>query len=304
MITEVSSFQLETIRDFHPTVSVLLNITPDHLDRHKTMENYAAAKARIFENQTAADFFIVNRDDPVSWELAARCKAAVFPFSRRLPLERGAFVRDGQIVLRAGEGGDVIFCSADELRIPGAHNLENALAAAAAAFCAGVPPESAARTLRRFAGVPHRLEFVDAVDGVRFVNDSKGTNPDSSVKAIEATAPNIFLIAGGYDKNADFAGFAGAFGGKVKRLLLLGKTAEKIKKAAADAGFYDAEICGDMESCVRTGFRLAEKGDTVLLSPACASWDMYACFEERGAHFKRCVEDIKAARMANDTEEI
>jgi UDP-N-acetylmuramoylalanine--D-glutamate ligase len=292
-VLELSSFQLETVRDFRPAVSVLLNITPDHLDRHKTMENYAAAKARIYMNQTEEDFFVVNIDDAAAYALSAGCRASVFPFSRRRELDFGAFVSDGQILVRGASGDTAALCGTDELGMRGAHNLENALAAAAASFCAGIPADDVARVLRSFAGVAHRTELVDTIDGVRFVNDSKGTNPDSSIKAVEATAPGILLIAGGYDKHADFDGFIASFGGKVKRLLLMGATAEKIREAATARGFRDITLCADMESCVETGFRAAQPGDTVLLSPACASWDMYACFEERGEHFKRCVRGIR-----------
>ncbi|MDR1573057.1 MAG: UDP-N-acetylmuramoyl-L-alanine--D-glutamate ligase [Clostridiales Family XIII bacterium] len=292
MVAELSSFQLETIRDFRPAVSVLLNITPDHLDRHKTPENYTAAKARIYMNQDASDRFVVNRDDAAAFALSEGCKASVFPFSRRRRLDVGAFVSDGQICVRGASGEEVRLCGTDELRIPGAHNTENALAAAAAAFCVGIPAADIARALRRFEGVAHRLELVDVKGGVRFVNDSKGTNPDSSIKAVEATAPGILLIAGGYDKHADFDAFVASFGGKVKRLLLMGATAEKIRDAAFACGFRDVTLCADMEACVTAGFRAARPGDTVLLSPACASWDMYACFEERGEHFKQCVRGL------------
>ncbi|MDR2089665.1 MAG: UDP-N-acetylmuramoyl-L-alanine--D-glutamate ligase [Clostridiales Family XIII bacterium] len=292
-VLELSSFQLETIRDFRPAVSVLLNITPDHMDRHGTMERYAAAKARIFMNQRAGDFFVVNRDDAAAFALSNACGATVVPFSRRGAAGAGAFVEDGRICARGAAGERIDLCGADELGIPGAHNLENALAAAAACLCAGIPAAAVARALRAFTGVAHRLELVDVIGGVRFVNDSKGTNPDSSIKAVEATAPGILLIAGGYDKHADFDAFIASFGGKVKRLLLMGATAEKLRDAAAARGFRDAELCADLEACVETAFRSARPGDTVLLSPACASWDMYTCFEERGEHFKRCVKGIK-----------
>jgi UDP-N-acetylmuramoylalanine--D-glutamate ligase len=184
-------------------------------------------------------------------------------------------------------------CGTDELVIPGAHNLENALAATAASWVAGIPIADIARVLRSFAGVEHRMELAGVINGVRFVNDSKGTNPDSSVKAVEATTPDILLIAGGYDKQADFTGFIDAFGGKVRRLFLMGATAERIRETAVSRGFEDIAMCADMEACVNAAFRAALPGDTVLLSPACASWDMYDCFEERGEHFKRCVRDIK-----------
>ncbi|MDR1245821.1 MAG: UDP-N-acetylmuramoyl-L-alanine--D-glutamate ligase [Clostridiales Family XIII bacterium] len=295
MVAELSSFQLETVRDFRPMVSVLLNITPDHMDRHKSMENYTETKARVFMNQRDGDFFVVNRDDGAAWDLALSggCKAAIIPFSRRRMLDFGVFVADGRIVLRGAFPESIDVCGTDELLIPGAHNLENALAATAASWVAGIPVADIARSLRAFAGVEHRLELADVIDGVRFVNDSKGTNPDSSAKALDATAPGIFLIAGGYDKHADFTSFIDSFGGKVRRLLLMGATAEKIKAAAFARGFDDVTLCADMETCVETGFRSAGAGDTVLLSPACASWDMYSCFEERGEHFKRCVRGIR-----------
>ncbi|MDR2770801.1 MAG: UDP-N-acetylmuramoyl-L-alanine--D-glutamate ligase [Clostridiales Family XIII bacterium] len=292
-VMEMSSFQLETIRDFRPAVSVLLNLTPDHLDRHKTMENYADAKARIFMNQTESDCFVVNRDDAAAFALAERCAAKVVPFSRRRKLDLGACVEDGHICVRDASGELFVLCGTDELRIPGAHNLENALAAAAATLFAGIPAAAVIRALRDFAGVEHRLELVDVIGGVRFVNDSKGTNPDSSIKAVESAAPGILLIAGGYDKHADFDAFIASFGGKVKRLLLMGATAGKLAAAARARGFHDIVFCADMAVCVEEGFRAARPGDTVLLSPACASWDMYTCFEERGEHFKRCVRGIR-----------
>jgi UDP-N-acetylmuramoylalanine--D-glutamate ligase len=291
-VAELSSFQLETIRDFRPEVSVLLNITPDHLDRHKSMENYAAAKARVYMNQTESDCFVVNRDDAAAFATAARCAAKLVPFSRLQSRDMGAFVEDGRICVRDAAGERFALCGTDELKIPGAHNLENALAAAAATLFAGIPAADIARALRAFTGVAHRLELVDTIGGVRFVNDSKGTNPASSVKAVEATAPGILLIAGGYDKHADFDALVASFGGKVGKLLLMGATAEKIAAAAAARGFRDIVFCADMEACVEAGFRAARPGDTVLLSPACASWDMYGCFEERGEHFKRCVRGI------------
>ena len=291
-VTEISSFQLETTKEFHPHVSALLNITPDHMDRHHTMENYAKAKALIYQNQTENDFFVVNRDEPVSYALADACPATVVPFSRKEELEYGCFVKAGQIVIRDGKQEDQIVCKASELGIPGAHNLENALAATAIAYFAGVEISDIAKTLKSFGGVEHRLEYAGEVKGVRFVNDSKGTNPDASIKALEAIDTPIILIAGGYDKNSSFEEFLEAAKGKVKAFVLLGKTAPKIKETAEKMGFSAIYMEKDMEDCVRESFRLAEPGDTVLLSPACASWDMYTCFEQRGEHFKNCVENL------------
>lgn len=293
LVTETSSFQLETTRDFRPEVSALLNITPDHMDRHKTLENYAQAKAMIFKNQDESQYFVVNYDDEASWKLVEQCKAKVIPFSRKSALELGCFVLDGDIVIRNENGQCIDICSKDELKIPGAHNLENALAAVAVAYFAGISPEVIAETLREFDGVEHRLEFSGEVDGVRFVNDSKGTNPDASIKAIEAMKDGIILIAGGYDKGSDYEAFIKAFQGKVKYLVLLGKTAPKIKETAERLGFTNNVMCRDMDECVKTAYKLASPGDTVLLSPACASWDMYTCFEQRGEHFKNCVRDLE-----------
>lgn len=293
LVTETSSFQLETTRYFKPEVSALLNITPDHMDRHKTLENYAQAKAMIFKNQDESQYFVVNYDDEESYKLIKQCTAKVIPFSRKVVLDLGCFVLDGSIVIKNEAGQCIDICGADELKIPGAHNLENALAAAALGYFAGISPEVIAKTFREFEGVEHRLEFSGEVDGVRFVNDSKGTNPDASIKAIEAMKGNIILIAGGYDKGSVYEEFINAFQGRVKHMVLLGKTAAKIKETAERLGFTNITMCKDMDECVKVGYKMAVPGDTVLLSPACASWDMYTCFEQRGEHFKNCVRDLE-----------
>ena len=293
LITEVSSFQLETIKDFRPLVSAILNMTPDHLDRHGTMESYMRAKANVFMNQKEGDRFVMNLDDPAVVGLSRSCKARVVPFSRKGELACGAFMKGGAISVRGDDGALTALCGAGDLLMPGAHNLENALAAAAISFFAGVDPAAIAVALRTFPGVEHRLEFVGEVHGVRFVNDSKGTNPDASAKAVEAIDGDIVLIAGGYDKKSDFGGLIGSFRGKVKHMALLGATAEAIREAASAAGFSNCVILKDMEECVGEAFALAGPGDTVLLSPACASWDMYGSFEERGADFKECVRRLE-----------
>jgi UDP-N-acetylmuramoylalanine--D-glutamate ligase len=293
LVTETSSFQLETTKYFKPEVSALLNITPDHMDRHKTIENYAQAKAMIFKNQDENQYFVVNYDDEESMKLVKQCPAKIVPFSRKAELDFGCYVLDGDIVIRNEQGQIIEICGKDELKIPGAHNLENALAAAAIGFFAGIPADVIAKTLREFEGVEHRLEFSGEVDGVRFVNDSKGTNPDASIKAIEAMKGGVILIAGGYDKGSVYEEFINAFDGKVKHLLLLGKTAPKIRETAERLGFMNITMCRDMDECVKAGYKLASPGDTVLLSPACASWDMYTCFEQRGEHFKNCVRDLE-----------
>lgn len=293
LITETSSFQLETVSQFKPKVSAILNLTPDHLDRHKSMENYGLAKANIFAAQDEDGYLVINYDDKVCYDLAQNCRATVVPFSRMEELELGAFVKDEHIVIKNEQGELVTFCRTDELSIPGTHNLENALAATAIAYFAGLSPEAITDALREFQGVEHRMEYCGTVDGVRFINDSKGTNTDASVKAIEAVKGGIVLIAGGYDKGSGFDELIEAFNGKVKHMVLLGTTAEAIRTTAEKHGFVNCVMAENMEECVKEGFRLAEPGDTVLLSPACASWDMYTSFEKRGEHFKECVKGLK-----------
>jgi len=293
LITETSSFQLETISRFKPAISAILNLTPDHMDRHETMEKYMDAKKRIYENQESSDFFIVNWDDKPLLEYTKDCRAKVIPFSRKEVLPLGAFVLEDQIVVRNLEGETFVICHKDQLQIPGAHNLENALCAAAITYFAGIDPAVIGKTLVGFLGVEHRMEFCGEINGVRYINDSKGTNPDASIKAIEAINGDIVLIAGGYDKGSTFEEFIGAFNGKVKALILLGKTGPKIKETAEKAGVTNIIMAKDMEECVRQASKLGVAGDTVLLSPACASWDMYSCFEQRGEHFKNCVDRLE-----------
>ncbi|MBN7774247.1 UDP-N-acetylmuramoyl-L-alanine--D-glutamate ligase [Clostridium aminobutyricum] len=294
LITETSSFQLETTKYFKPQVSAILNLTPDHMNRHHTMENYGAAKAKIYQNQDESGYFVVNYDDPGAYALRENCKKAkIVPFSRKVELEYGAFVKDAKIVLINDSGELIEFCGINELNIPGDHNLENALAAAAISYLAGIDPQVITDTLSAFQGVEHRLEYCGEIDGVRFVNDSKGTNPDASIKAIEAMQGGIILIAGGYDKGSDFTEFIQSFKGRVKHMVLLGKTAPIIKEQAEAVGFNRTTMAKNMEECVSIAFKLATPGDTVLLSPACASWDMYTCFEQRGEHFKTCVHGLE-----------
>lgn len=290
MITECSSFQLETADTFCPEVSALLNVTPDHLNRHKTMENYTAAKAKIFANQKEDSYYVYNADDEICRRTAEECRAVTVPFSRKEELEFGAFVKDGMLVIADGSSL-VTLCKTEELQIPGLHNLENALAAAAMAYFAGIPAEHIAHTLKTFQGVEHRIERCGVKNGVAFVNDSKGTNPDAAVKAV-ISFRDIILIAGGYDKGSEYGEFVASFDGRVKELVLMGATAEKIRAAAEDAGFNNIHMVRDMKEAVETSYRLALPGDTVLLSPACASWDMYAKFEDRGDDFKQCVREL------------
>ncbi|NLY71483.1 MAG: UDP-N-acetylmuramoyl-L-alanine--D-glutamate ligase, partial [Clostridiales bacterium] len=293
MITEISSFQLETTKTFHPHISAILNITPDHMDRHQTLENYAKAKSLIYQNQDEDDYCVINFDDKESYKLKDGCKAKLVPFSRTKALDFGVLVKDGTIVVKDMRGKAHDICKVDCITIPGDHNLENALAATAIAFFAGISPEIIRKTLMSFKGVEHRLELCGEINGVRFVNDSKGTNPDASIKAIEAIEDKIVLIAGGFDKGSSFDELIDAFIQKGRALILLGKTAMKIKDTAEKKGFTNIIVAKNMEECVRESIRVAEPGDTVLLSPACASWDMYTDFEQRGEHFKSCVKNLE-----------
>ena len=300
MVTEISSFQLETIDQFHPHISAILNLTPDHLDRHKTFEGYIAAKARITENQTLGDFFIYNEDDPETKKFADSVDHVLkVPFSAGKNSEalalmyNAAYVSGDDICVKKG-GKEYVICSVNDLQIPGKHNLENALAAAAICIFAGVKPKSVAKSLRAFKGVEHRLEFVREFKGVRYINDSKGTNPDASIKALEAMPAPIIIIAGGYDKHLDFTDYIKAMKGKVEYILLLGATADQIANTALENGFPDDRIikCNSLEVCVSSAAKLAEKGYTVLLSPACASWGMFDNYEQRGREFKRLVREL------------
>jgi UDP-N-acetylmuramoylalanine--D-glutamate ligase len=297
MITEISSFQLETIQDFKPHIAALLNITEDHLNRHKTMENYMDAKARIFMNQTKTDYLVVNYDDALAYQVAQRAKSQIIPFSRRTVLEKGCFVKDGNLMIRGlslGDKGETesLICPVKNIKLPGLHNLENAMAATCIAILSHIKIPIIKETLESFNSVEHRLEYVDTIQGVRFINDSKGTNPDSSIKAIESMEKDVVLIAGGMDKGSDFNALIDAFHDKIKHMVLLGETAEKIKRTAENKGFYAISIKNSMKECVEEAFRLAKPGYTVLLSPACASWDMYPNYEVRGKDFKNHVMQI------------
>ncbi|MDD6920486.1 MAG: UDP-N-acetylmuramoyl-L-alanine--D-glutamate ligase [Eubacteriales bacterium] len=291
-VAEVSSFQLETIEEFSPKVSAILNITPDHLDRHKTFENYADAKASIFINQNKEDYAVLNWDDEETRKLKDKCLAKVIFFSRVDDLEEGVCLVGNKITIKL-DGKEIEVCDISQLQIPGSHNIENALSAVAVTYCAGIDVDVIRKTLIAFAGVEHRLEYVDTIEGIRFVNDSKGTNKDASVKAVEAMVFPTILIAGGYDKKSDYKELIEAFGDKVKAMVLFGATAEKIKAEAESLGFYENYLEKDMAHSVRKAYALAKAGYTVLLSPACASWDMYKSFEDRGKDFKKCVKQIK-----------
>lgn len=289
LITETSSFQLETTRYFKPAVSAILNLTPDHLNRHHTMEAYGMAKAKIFANQSEDGYLIINYDDKACFKLAEKCRATVVPFSRKEILDFGAFVQDGKIVIKNQRGELVEICETKELKIIGAHNVENVLASSAICYFAGIEPEVIASAVKAFGGVEHRLEYCGEVDGIKYYNDSKGTNIDAALTALRAVAKNIILIAGGDAKGQVFDDFIRGFDGSVKKMLLMGRDANMISESADRLGFTDYIYCKDLDDCVRKASQIAEAGDTVLLSPACASWDMYDNFEQRGEHFKDCV---------------
>ncbi|MGV8145123.1 MAG: UDP-N-acetylmuramoyl-L-alanine--D-glutamate ligase [Alkaliphilus sp.] len=295
MVMEVSSFQLESVVEFHPKISVLLNITPDHLDRHKTMLNYKNAKANIFSKQNCNDYAVINFDDSVVRDIGKKITAKKVFFSSRQQLNEGIYVDKGHIVIRFEKKERVI--EIDKIKIPGNHNLENALAATAIAYIMGVETDVIKDTLETFEGVAHRLEFIDEVNGVRFINDSKGTNPCASIKAIEAVNSPIILIAGGMDKGSEFSEFIQAFDSKVKMMLVYGETAGKLYETALAEGFKKVLKVCDLEKAACIAFSNSIKGDTIMLSPACASWDMYTNFEKRGEHFKEIVLSIRGASI-------
>ncbi|MBR6955652.1 MAG: UDP-N-acetylmuramoyl-L-alanine--D-glutamate ligase [Firmicutes bacterium] len=297
MITEVSSFQLQTVSQFRPRVSAILNLTPDHLNRHHTMELYGAAKAAIWENQKAGDYLVMNIDDPVLMKLCLydvdkEFKGTLVGFSRKTEPEVGAFLKDDRLVIKDEEGRIFDLIHRDELRIPGDHNVENALAAAAICFFAGIDTETIINTLKAFGGVEHRLEFVKDLSGVSYYNDSKGTNTDATLIAIRALKENIILIAGGDAKSQDFTEMAKELHGPVKQVLLFGRDRGMIKEALDKAGYTSYSEHSDLGECVKRAHDMAAAGDKVLLSPACASWDMYPNFEVRGKHFKDLVNEL------------
>ena len=289
-VTELSSFQLESIKDFKPSVSAVLNITEDHMNRHHTMENYIDAKARVFMNQDKNDFCVLNYDDELTRALAEKCNANVVFFSRLEKLEKGIYVENGDIIIDIDE--KINLMKVCELSLPGGHNLENCMAAAAMAYVSGIDIEVIREVLKTFKAVEHRLEFVKEVEGVKYVNDSKGTNPDSTIKAVQAYENPIILIAGGYDKGSTYDELLEIAKKNVKTLVLLGQTADKIEEAARRIGFTDIHRVEDMKEAVKTCHDIAKEGDIVLLSPACASWGMYKNFEVRGKDFKDNVNNL------------
>jgi len=275
IVAEISSYQLETISSFKPWISVLLNIQPDHLERHRTMEEYMAQKARIFMNQNGDDYIVYNQDDPRVREMVKNAKAKLVGFTKDHP--------------------EIITLPPSEIRIPGRHNLENALASAQAAYLCGAEEGTVADVLRSFPGVEHRIEFVSRVDGVEFYNDSKATNPDSTLVALDTfEGRNIILILGGRDKGVSLDVLSSKVRQRAKRVILLGEATARFKQALEKAGFGSIDLADSMDGAVRISFGSAGSGDIVLLSPACASFDMFSNFEERGKAFKQAVKSLNS----------
>lgn len=292
-VAEISSFQLETIREFAPKGSAILNITPDHLNRHYTMENYAAVKESITKNQWKVredDYCVLNYDDKVLREFGKTIKNPVY-FSRKEKPSKGAYL-DGRIIRYFDGKNDYEVMSVDDMHLFGNHNYENVMAAIAMTIEAGVPLNIIINVIKDFMGVEHRIEYVRDKNGVTYYNDSKGTNPDSSIKALEAMSRPTILIAGGYDKHSEFDEFIEAFDNKVKLMVLLGQTADKIEETAVRHGFTNIIKTDSLEKAVKICAENAVSGDVVLLSPACASWGMFKNYEERGKFFKEYVNSL------------
>jgi len=294
-VCEISSFMMETSSQFHPSVSAVLNISEDHMDRHHTMERYIALKERIFEQAGEDDFVILNYDDPVTRDMANRAKCKAVWFSSRNPVPYGAFVKDGKVVFGTQDSFTEI-CAPEEIYIPGEHNLKNALAASAMAMVSGVPASIIRHTLRTFTGVEHRIEFVRELDGVRFINDSKGTNVDSTIQAVRAMKQPTVLILGGYDKHCDFTELVEIIKeNPIAHIVLIGATAQQIADTLDKCGYTAYEHCGtDFEKSIRRSFELAGEKGNVLFSPSCASFDMFADFEARGRIFKEIVNRLES----------
>jgi len=293
IVLEISSFQLETIQTFRPKVAVVLNVTPDHLDRHRTFEIYTDAKARIFENQQGSDYAVLNADDPTCVAMGVRTRAQVFWFSRQQEVEQGAWLRDGMIVFRDRTGQrDILQVS--EIPLKGAHNLENVLAAVCAAALMGCAPDRIRQAVHDFKAVEHRLEFVATVNGVDYYNDSKATNVDATIKALESFPANIHLILGGKDKGSDYTVLNDLIRQRVKRIYTIGTAAAKIESQVKGAEVVHAET---LENAIRKASAAAKPGDVILLAPACASFDQFKSYEHRGKVFKEIVAGLVTAKV-------
>ncbi len=293
-VVEVSSFQLESIKTFHPKVAALLNITEDHLNRHGTMAQYIKLKQRLFENQKATDVAVLNMDDPVLLKMAGKLKGRVAFFSRTQKVENGACVEDDKIVWK-WDGVTKTVCNVDQVLIPGPHNLENALAATAMTCAMGIPTPIIRHTLSSFTGVEHRIEKVRIFQSVTYINDSKGTNVDSTIKAVQSMKAPTVLILGGYDKHTDFMPLCKEIveSDQIAKVVVVGQTAKQIQQQLAEAGYTEVTQAYSFEEAVDTARALAVAGGNVLLSPACASFDMFRDFEERGRVFKELVNNLE-----------
>ena len=291
-VAEISSFQLETIEQFRPRVSAILNITPDHLNRHHTMEEYIRVKELITKNQTEEDTCVLNYEDEVLREFGKTLKCQVIFFSSLRTLEKGIYL-NGEMIEYNDGSSTMTICSVKELNLPGRHNYENVCAAVAMALAYGISLEDIRYVLVRFKAVEHRIEYVTGVNGVVYYNDSKGTNPDAAIKGIQAMDRPTLLIGGGYDKNSSYEEWINAFDGKVRYLVLLGQTKEKIAEAAKRCGFEHVIMTESLEEAVAFCAEHANPGDAVLLSPACASWGMFPNYEVRGKRFKELVYQLK-----------
>lgn len=289
LVVEASSFQLESTYEFKPFVSIITNLTPDHLDWHGSVQNYYDAKFKICINQDENDYTILNYEDDIIRSYVPKIKSNIIFFSSERILDKGIYVENNKIVYNDGNTIDIVM-DVDDIFIVGKHNLENVLSACAAAKVCGIDNDIIAKAVSSFKGVEHRLEYVGTYNNVKFYNDSKGTNPDASIKAVLGVKAPIILIAGGYDKNSNYDEFIECFDGKVKSLILLGATREKIEQCALEHGFTNIIKVNNMDEAVKKAFEISEINDTVVLSPACASWDMYKSYEVRGEDFKERVK--------------
>jgi UDP-N-acetylmuramoylalanine--D-glutamate ligase len=298
IVLEISSFQLETIQTFRPKVAVILNVTPDHLDRHRTFEVYAAAKARVFENQRPDDYAVLNADDPTCVSMGKQARSQVYWFSRQKEVDRGAWVRDGNIVFRDAASQREIM-QVSEIPLKGAHNLENVLAAVSAGALMGCAAEKIREAVRNFKAVEHRLEFVATIRGVDYYNDSKATNVDATIKALESFPANIHLILGGKDKGSDYTVLNDLLRQRVKRVYTIGAAAAKIESqiVSSKGGGPEVVRAETLENALRRANAVAQQGDIVLLAPACASFDQFKSYEHRGRVFKEIVQQLAEEKI-------
>lgn len=290
-VAEMSSFQLETVHEFRANVSAILNISPDHLNRHHTMDCYIEAKCNVTKNQTEEDTCVLNYEDEVLREFGKTLKSKVIYFSSVRKIENGIYLDEGEIKLNQN-GEETMLCNIRQLKLLGTHNYENIMAGIAIGMSLSVPMQCIIKAITDFTAVEHRIEYVTEKNGIKYYNDSKGTNPDAAIKGIEAMITPTLLIGGGYDKDSEYDQWINAFNGKVKYLVLIGQTKEKIAETAKRLGFHQIIMADTLEEAVQVCAQKAEMGDSVLLSPACASWGMFPNYEERGRIFKELVKQL------------